>query len=89
MYHGRTLTSRILFRDVMEAISKYAFVSSPYPVIISFEIHCCAEQQRAIAFILKDVLKEKLLYHPVGSTGKLPLLSELMEKIIVKVFEHS
>ena len=29
IYHGRTLTSKILFRDVLEAIHEHAFTKSP------------------------------------------------------------
>jgi phosphatidylinositol phospholipase C delta len=38
--HGGTLTSSISVRRICEAIERYAFVSSQYPVIISGEIHC-------------------------------------------------
>ena len=38
--HGGTLTSSISVRRICEAIDRYAFVSSEYPVIISAEIHC-------------------------------------------------
>jgi len=30
IYHGYTLTSKILFQDVIKAIKDYAFVTSPY-----------------------------------------------------------
>ena len=29
IYHGHTLTSRILFKDVIEGIKEHAFVASP------------------------------------------------------------
>lgn len=29
IYHGHTLTSKILFRDVLEAINENAFIRSP------------------------------------------------------------
>jgi phosphatidylinositol phospholipase C delta len=38
--HGGTLTSSLSVRRICEAIDRYAFVSSQYPVIISGEIHC-------------------------------------------------
>lgn len=38
--HGGTLTSSLSVRRICEAIERYAFVSSQYPVIISGEIHC-------------------------------------------------
>jgi hypothetical protein len=47
--HGNTLTSAIKFRDVVVAVNEYAFVSSPYPVILSLEMHCCIAQQEKIA----------------------------------------
>lgn len=38
--HGGTLTSSLSVRHVCEAINRYAFVTSPYPIIISGELHC-------------------------------------------------
>jgi phosphatidylinositol phospholipase C, delta len=38
--HGGTLTSSLSVRRICEAIDRYAFVTSPYPIIISGELHC-------------------------------------------------
>ena len=38
--HGGTLTSSLSVRRICEAIERYAFVTSPYPIIISAEVHC-------------------------------------------------
>jgi phosphatidylinositol phospholipase C delta len=38
--HGHTLVSTILFRDVIKVVKDYGFVRSPYPVILSIELHC-------------------------------------------------
>ena len=43
--HGHTMTSSIKFRDVIRSIKASAFKSSPYPVILSLEMHCSLEQQ--------------------------------------------
>ncbi|KAG9408830.1 1-phosphatidylinositol 4,5-bisphosphate phosphodiesterase delta-4 [Aphanomyces cochlioides] len=45
VYHGRTLTTKIKFFDVIKAIQANAFVTSPYPVVISLENHCSEAQQ--------------------------------------------
>ena len=56
IYHGHTLTSKILFRDVVVAIRDHAFKASPYPVILSLENHCSVPAQRKMAACLKGVL---------------------------------
>src|SRR5258708_10589038 len=53
IFHGRTLTTKVSLQDVVRAIGKYAFVASPYPVVISAEIHCCLEQQDMAAEIMR------------------------------------
>ena len=58
--HGRTLTSDLSFRTVIEAIDKVAFYTSPYPVIVSIENHCSVNQQRRMAAHMKQVFGEKL-----------------------------
>ena len=40
MTHGHTMCTRIPFKDVMQAIADFAFVNSPFPLILSFENHC-------------------------------------------------
>ena len=60
IYHGHTLTSRIKFYDAIVAINECAFDVSPYPVVLSFENHCCISQQDRMAAILKEVFGNKL-----------------------------
>lgn len=38
--HGKAMCTDILFKDVIQAIKETAFVTSCYPVILSFENHC-------------------------------------------------
>lgn len=86
--HGRTLTSSIPVRDVLEAINTYAFLASPYPVILSFEVHCDVERQDELARALVDVLGERLVRDQVdgrsGEIDRLPSPEELKGKVIVK-----
>ncbi|MEQ2313863.1 1-phosphatidylinositol 4,5-bisphosphate phosphodiesterase delta-4 [Ameca splendens] len=86
VYHGHTFTSKILFKDVVNALGKYAFKVSEYPVILSIENHCSVDQQRVMAQHLKHILGDKLLKGmldgraPVG----LPTPEELKGKILLK-----
>ncbi|XP_015201851.2 1-phosphatidylinositol 4,5-bisphosphate phosphodiesterase epsilon-1 isoform X3 [Lepisosteus oculatus] len=61
IYHGHTLTTKIPFKDVVEAINRTAFVNSEMPVILSIENHCSLPQQRKMAEIFKSVFGDKLV----------------------------
>ncbi|PWN94007.1 hypothetical protein FA10DRAFT_264603 [Acaromyces ingoldii] len=85
--HGRTLTSKVPFRDVIVAIGRYAFVASPYPLILSLEVHNDLAQQDVIAQILKTTLGDKLLTAKLANRdgmSDLPSPEELKGKILVK-----
>ncbi|KAK6191656.1 hypothetical protein SNE40_003288 [Patella caerulea] len=84
IYHGYTLTSKILFRQVIEAVKLHAFKASPYPVILSLENHCSLHQQKVLASHLKNILGD-LLWSPEGSYLKvMPSPEDLKHKIIIK-----
>ncbi|XP_006868017.1 PREDICTED: 1-phosphatidylinositol 4,5-bisphosphate phosphodiesterase eta-1 isoform X2 [Chrysochloris asiatica] len=87
VHHGYTLTSKILFRDVVETINKHAFVKNEFPVILSIENHCSVQQQRKIAQYLKGIFRDKLDLSSVD-TGEeckqLPSPQSLKGKILVK-----
>ncbi|KAF0025434.1 hypothetical protein F2P81_022315 [Scophthalmus maximus] len=61
IYHGHTLTTKIPFKDVVEAINRAAFVNTDMPVILSIENHCSLPQQRKMAEIFKTVFGERLV----------------------------
>ncbi|XP_047412175.1 1-phosphatidylinositol 4,5-bisphosphate phosphodiesterase eta-2 isoform X5 [Sciurus carolinensis] len=86
VHHGYTLTSKILFKDVIETINKYAFVKNEYPVILSIENHCSVVQQKKMAQYLTDILGDKLDLSSVSSEDatKLPSPQMLKGKILVK-----
>ncbi|KAI9017519.1 PLC-like phosphodiesterase [Gaertneriomyces semiglobifer] len=85
IYHGRTLVGKLLFRDVIEAIAKYAFVVSPYPLTLSLESHCGLEQQAVMAKILRDILGDALIHKPLADNeDKLPSPESLKNRIIIK-----
>ncbi|XP_065834957.1 1-phosphatidylinositol 4,5-bisphosphate phosphodiesterase eta-2-like [Oscarella lobularis] len=85
IYHGYTLTSKVKFWDVIQAIEKYAFVISPYPVILSIENHCSVEQQEVMAQQMHKVFRDHLLTDRVDPTQKfLPSPEQLQGKILIK-----
>ncbi|ODV82758.1 hypothetical protein CANARDRAFT_204594, partial [[Candida] arabinofermentans NRRL YB-2248] len=84
--HGRTLTNSVDFRTVIEVVRKYAFITSPYPVILSLEIRCNLENQLKVANILHEVLQGLLVTESMfTNTLSLPSPAELKHKILVKV----
>ncbi|XP_068934405.1 1-phosphatidylinositol 4,5-bisphosphate phosphodiesterase eta-2 isoform X2 [Petaurus breviceps papuanus] len=87
VHHGYTLTSKILFKDVIETINKYAFIKNEYPVILSIENHCSVLQQKKMAQYLIDILGDKLDLSTVSSeedSTTLPSPEKLKGKILVK-----
>lgn len=85
--HGRTLTSKVPFADVVTTIARYAFVASPYPLILSLEVHADLPQQVVMAKIFRERLGSALLTEKVASgvdDGTLPSPEMLRGKILVK-----
>ena len=79
-------TSKITFQAVIQTIAKYAFVSSPFPLILSLENHCSFNQQIQMAKILREYLGDSLLLAPLTDSefDRLPSPNALQNKIIVK-----
>ncbi|KAG1665245.1 1-phosphatidylinositol 4,5-bisphosphate phosphodiesterase epsilon-1 [Nymphon striatum] len=88
IYHGHTLTTKIPFKDVVEAINNSAFVVSPYPIILSIENHCCLQQQAKMAQIFTSVFGDKLITKLLTDLDlddpQLPSPSQLMYKVLIK-----
>ncbi|TPX62191.1 phosphoinositide phospholipase C [Powellomyces hirtus] len=85
IYHGGTLVGKLLFKDVIEAIVRYAFVATPYPLTLSLESHCGPEQQAVMASVLTNVLGDYVIRKSLteGETA-LPSPEALKNKIIIK-----
>lgn len=84
--HGRTMTSSVLFSDCISVIGKYAFTESPYPLILSLEVHCNPEQQEAMVKIMQVELGERLVTKPdMTNMFVLPSPEDLRHRILVKV----
>ncbi|NWY00371.1 PLCE1 phosphodiesterase, partial [Nothoprocta ornata] len=89
IYHGHTLTTKISFKEVVEAIDRNAFITSDMPVIISIENHCSLPQQRKMADIFKSVFGDKLVTKflfesDFSDDPMLPSPDQLRRKILLK-----
>ncbi|KAI9566032.1 hypothetical protein GHT06_009831 [Daphnia sinensis] len=89
IYHGHTLTTKIPFRSVVEAIHRSAFVTSPYPVILSVENHCSVQQQAKMAQIFQYVFGDRLVSRflfdsDFSDEPRLPSPSQLRYRIVLK-----
>lgn len=78
--HGHTLVNKISLQSVTEEIFKSAFITSPYPLIVSLENHCCPEQTGRIGKIFQKVFKSSI-YQP---SVDLLIPEELKYKFIIK-----
>uniref|UniRef100_A0A673WVU3 1-phosphatidylinositol 4,5-bisphosphate phosphodiesterase n=1 Tax=Salmo trutta TaxID=8032 RepID=A0A673WVU3_SALTR len=78
-----------LKQDVISAIRETAFVTSEYPVILSFENHCSKPQQYKMARYCEEIFGDYLLRHPlegytVEAGRPLPSPIDLKLKILIK-----
>jgi len=89
IYHGHTFTTKIPFRQVVDAINKSAFLASSYPVILSIENHCSLQQQARMAWTFQTVFGDKLVSRflfDVDFTDDpcLPSPAQLKNRILIK-----
>lgn len=87
--HGMALCTDILFKDVIEAIAETAFVTSEFPVILSFENHCSKKQQERLARHCEKILGPLLLTkpldgYPLQPNVLLPSPNCFRRKILIK-----
>lgn len=83
IYHGHTRTSKIRFADVIDTIRRHAFTTSPFPVILSLEVHTSDEQSMIMADHLRTILGDMLM-----TAKDIPDMvytpESLREKVLVK-----
>lgn len=84
--HGRTFTSQVSFEHCIEIVDRDAFHSTPYPLIISLEVHCSGQQQAEMASIMKRHFGSKLVLEPLPTyRNVLPSPEDLKHRILIKV----
>ncbi|GBN42452.1 1-phosphatidylinositol 4,5-bisphosphate phosphodiesterase epsilon-1, partial [Araneus ventricosus] len=89
IYHGHTLTTKIPFKSVVDAINRSAFVTSSYPVILSIENHCSLQQQAKMAQIFTSTFGERLVTRflfdaDFGDDPQLPSPNQLQYRVLIK-----
>ena len=84
VYHGWTNTSKISFADVIKTINKYAFARSPYPLILSLEVHTSLPQQQRMARIMKQQFGDAIHAAVYNDPTRIFTPEMLRRKILVK-----
>lgn len=86
VYHGHSMTSKILFSDIILAINTFLlFNPETYPIIISLENHCSQPYQEVMASHLLSTFGERLFKpHSNDSFEKLPSPHSLKGRVILK-----
>ncbi|KAD0358288.1 hypothetical protein E3N88_44399 [Mikania micrantha] len=82
--HGRTLTSSVKLWKCLKVIKDYAFSSSDYPVIITFEDHLNRTLRAKVAIMVKRTFGD-MLFQPdkYYDLSKLPSPADLKRKIVI------
>lgn len=90
IFHGHTLTSKILFVDVLRVVKAFLLAhEDTLPIILSLENHCTHPFQLTMAAELEEVFGNKLyvpaLSHVKGETSSpLPSPNELRGMVVIK-----
>uniref|UniRef100_A0ACD5WSY6 Uncharacterized protein n=1 Tax=Avena sativa TaxID=4498 RepID=A0ACD5WSY6_AVESA len=81
--HGRTLTTPVSLLKCLRSIKEYAFVASPYPVIITLEDHLPPELQDKVAKMVLEVFGSILYYPEEEHPKELPSPEDLKGRILL------
>lgn len=82
---GHTLSPPLAFHTVLEAIGKFAFVASDYPLIVCIENHCTYQQQQVMCQHLTRIFGDKLYTDPPNQEDSyLPSPHALRHRILIK-----
>lgn len=82
---GHTVSPPLALRSVLEAIGRFAFVASEYPLIVCIENHCSLQQQKVMCQHLIMIFGEKLYTNPPAEgESYLPSPQALRHRILLK-----
>ena len=78
-------TQRVRLDQMLHTIKEHAFKASEYPLIISLDIHCNAENQKAMAELCRNIFEESLVIFKVSMLEtEMPSPEALKNKIVLK-----
>ncbi|XP_059666762.1 phosphoinositide phospholipase C 6 [Cornus florida] len=83
VFHGRTLTTPICLLNCLKSIKEHAFVTSPYPVIITLEDHLTPDLQAKVAQMVTQTFGAMLYYPDSQSSEEFPSPEALKHRIIL------
>ena len=86
VWHGRTMTTKILFTDIIKTIKVFLnFHHDTFPIVLSFENHCSVPYQEVMAEQLVRILGDAL-YIPTEASlfGALPSPVQLRGMVVIK-----
>ncbi|GJN31138.1 hypothetical protein PR202_gb19498 [Eleusine coracana subsp. coracana] len=81
--HGRTLTAPVSLIKCLRSIKEYAFVASPYPVIITLEDHLTFDLQAKVAKMVLEVFGGMLYYPESKHLQEFPSPEALKGRVIL------
>ncbi|CAI9273748.1 unnamed protein product [Lactuca saligna] len=81
--HGRTLTTPVDLCKCLKSIHEHAFVSSPYPVIITLEDHLTPDLQAIVAEMVTEIFGDVLYCPEVGDNDEFLSPDALKHRIIL------
>ncbi|PKU60001.1 phosphoinositide phospholipase C 2 [Dendrobium catenatum] len=81
--HGRTLTSPVDLLKCLKSIKEYAFVASPYPVVITLEDHLTPDLQAKVAEMVIETFGDMLYYPSSETVAEFPSPESLKKRIIL------
>ncbi|KAK9059565.1 hypothetical protein SSX86_020269 [Deinandra increscens subsp. villosa] len=81
--HGRTLTSPVKLMECLKAIKEYAFVASPYPVIITLEDHLTPDLQDKVAQMVTETFGSMLFFPESENLEELLTPKNLKYRILI------
>ncbi|KAL4576149.1 hypothetical protein LXL04_012238 [Taraxacum kok-saghyz] len=87
--HGRTMTTPVDLYKCLKSIKEHAFVSSPYPVIITLEDHLTPNLQAKVAEMVTEIFGDVLYCPEVGGDDEFLSPDALKHRIILSTKQPS